>query len=191
MALSPQETLYQRLAERILARDAAAEEELFGIFHKRVRGFAVAHTRDAALADDLAQEVIWAVIRALRDGKVQQPAALPGFVLGTSRNLLADRMRDRARNRVEPLTGEMEATIPAPVAVDFERNHAARQAIHRLDPHERAVLFLGLVDGLRPEEIAERLNITAESVRKRKSRALRRLSEILGRGSQSGGPKLL
>src|SRR5689334_5144350 len=99
MALSPQETLYQRLAERVLARDAAAEEELFGIFHKRVRGFAVAHTRDAALADDLAQEVMWAVIRALRDGKVQQPAALTGFVLGTARNMLADRMRDRARRR--------------------------------------------------------------------------------------------
>ena len=70
-----------------------------------------------ALADDLAQEVIWAVIRALRDGKVQQPAALPGFVLGTSRNLLAERMRDRARNRAEPLTGELETSIPAPAGI--------------------------------------------------------------------------
>jgi RNA polymerase sigma-70 factor, ECF subfamily len=191
MAESPQETLYQRLAERIRAHDAAAEEELFTIFHKRVRGFGVAHTRDASLADDLAQEVVWAVIRALREGKVQQPAGLPAFVLGTARNLLADRLRDRSRSRTEPLTGEMETSIAAPAAADFDRHHSARQAIQKLDPHERAVLMLGLVDGLGPEEIAERLNITAESVRKRKSRALRRLSEILGHGSQSGGPRLL
>jgi len=191
MALSPQETLYLQLAERIRARDTAAEEELFGIFHKRVRGFVVARTRDAALADDLAQEVIWSVIRALRDAKVQQAAGLPAFVLGTARNMLADRLRERGRNRTEPLTEDMETSIAAPPAADFERHHSARQAIQRLDPHERAVLLLGLVDGLGPEEIAERLNITPESVRKRKSRALRRLSEMRGRESQSAGLKLL
>jgi RNA polymerase sigma-70 factor (ECF subfamily) len=191
MAISPQETLYLRLAERIRATDAAAEEELFGMFHKRIRGFAIAHTRDTTLADDLAQEVVWAVIRALRDGKVQQPAGLPAFVLGTARNLLANRIRERSRSRTEPLTGDMESSIPAPPAADFERHHSARQAIQRLEPHERAVLLLSLVDGLSPEEIADRLNITAESVRKRKSRALRRLWETLGRGSQSAGPRLL
>jgi RNA polymerase sigma-70 factor (ECF subfamily) len=191
MVGGPQAALYLRLAERIQARDAGAEEELVGIFHKRIRAYGVAHTHDSGIADDLAQEVVWAVIRALRDGKVQQPAALPAFVLGTARNLLADQIRERARTRTEALTIEMESAIPATPPADFERRHAARQSIERLEPHERAVLLLSLVDGLTPEEIAGRLNITAETVRKRKSRALRRLWEMLGHGSQSVGPRLL
>jgi RNA polymerase sigma-70 factor (ECF subfamily) len=182
MPSSPREAQYVKLAERIRVGDAAAEEELFGIFHKRVRGFGIAHTHDVALVDDLAQEVLWAVIRALREGKVQQPTALPGFVLGTARNLLASRIREHARSRTEPLTGEMEAMIPATVAADFDRQHSARQAIQHLEPHEREVLLLSLVDGLGADEIAERLNISAESVRKRKSRALRRLWGMLSPG---------
>jgi RNA polymerase sigma-70 factor (ECF subfamily) len=191
MDSSPQDTSYESLAARIQSREADAEEEFVAIFQRRVRGFAIAHTRDPDLADELAQEVLWAVIHAVREGKVQQPAQLPSFVLGTARNLLNDRLRVRSRDRTEPLTEEMEQSIPAVRQGDFERGHAARQAIGALEPHERWVLLLSLVDGLAAEEIALRLKIHPDAVRKRKSRALRKLAEILRPGSQSTGPRLL
>lgn len=182
-----QEARYESLAARIQSGDAAAEEEFVGLFQRRIRGFAIAHTHDWDLADELVQSVLWAVIRAVRDGKLQQPGQLPAFVLGTARNLLNDRLRTKSRERLEPLTDEMASTIPAAPSGDFERSHSARQAIATLEPHERWVLMLSLVEGLGPDEIAQRLKITPESVRKRKSRALRRLTEIMGASHNRAG----
>ena len=48
-----------------------------------------------------------------------------------------------------------------------------------------SVLLLALVDGLGPEQIGRRLGVTAEVVRQRKSRALRRLGELLKDPSQT------
>ena len=135
-------------------------------------------------AEELVQDVLWAVIRALREGRVQQPGQLGAFVWGTARNLLNDRIRLRARLRSTPLVPGAEFPHPARHQEEFERNHAARQAIARLDPHESAVIMLILVDGLGPEEVASRLGILPDAVRQRKSRALKKLGGLLGSRSQ-------
>lgn len=145
---------------------------------------------DSHLADELVQDVLWGVIRALREGRVEQPEQLPSFVFGTARNLLKDGIRTRARERLGPLP-EGEIPSPAQEQREFERTHAARQAIARLESHERIVLMLSLVEGLNPEQIAARLGINAAAVRQRKARALRRIGEILGTRSQSTAVDLL
>lgn len=186
-----QEAIFERLAASIQAGDAAAEEELVRIFQGRVRGFAIANTRDPDLAEELTQEVLWAVIRSLREGRVQQPARLPAFVWGAARNLLNDRLRNRSREKLDSLTDEMEFSRPAVEQREFERNRAAQQAIGTLEPHERGVLLLSLIDGLKPEQIAVRLGITCDTVRQRKSRALKKLAGILQPLSQKDRPGLL
>jgi RNA polymerase sigma-70 factor (ECF subfamily) len=185
------EGIFEILALRIQARDSAAEEEFVGMFQRRIRGFAMANSGDPALAEELSQDVLWAVIRSLRDGKVQQPAQLAAFVWGTARNLLSDRLRTRSREKLQPLTDEMEVSRPAVEQQEFERHRTARQAIGTLEPHERGVLLLSLVDGLRADDIAVRMGISSDAVRQRKSRALRKLAEILGPRSQTASPGLL
>jgi RNA polymerase sigma-70 factor (ECF subfamily) len=185
------EGTYEALAVRIQAKEVAAEEEFVGMFQRRIRGFALANAGDPALADELSQDVLWAVIRSLREGKVQQPAQLPAFVWGTARNLLSDRLRARSREKLQPLTDDMEMSQPAVEQEDFERQRAARQAIGALEPHERGVLLLSLVDGLRAEDIAARIGITSVAVRQRKSRALKKLAGILGTRSQTAPAGLL
>ncbi len=188
---TPMEGIFETLAVRIQAKEAAAEEEFVGLFQRRIRGFGLANSGDPALADELSQDVLWAVIRSLREGKVQQPAQLPAFVWGTARNLLNDRLRSRSREKLQPLRDDMEVAQPALEQAEFERQRAARQAIGTLEPHERGVLLLSLVDGLRADDIAARIGITAEAVRQRKSRALKKLAEILGTRSQTATPGLL
>ena len=188
---TPMEGIFETLAVRIQANEAAAEEEFVGLFQRRIRGFGLANSGDPALADELSQDVLWAVIRSLREGKVQQPAQLPAFVWGTARNLLNDRLRSRSREKLQPLRDDMEVAQPALEQAEFERQRAARQAIGTLEPHERGVLLLSLVDGLRADDIAARIGITAEAVRQRKSRALKKLAEILGTRSQTATPGLL
>jgi RNA polymerase sigma factor (sigma-70 family) len=179
------------LAERIRTGDPGAEDEFVGIFHRRVRAFVLANSAGEGLAEELVQETMWAVIRALRQGRVQQTEQLPAFVWGTARNLLKDRFRLQARDKTTPLPPDTDFPSPTRDREDFERRHAARQAIATLEPHERAVLLLGLVDGLSPDEIAQRLGILPDAVRQRKSRALKKLTELLASRSQPPRPRLL
>ena len=169
------------LAARICTGDSGAEEEFVHAFQGRIKAFALANGADPQTSDDLVQEVLWGVIRALRDRRVQQPEQLAGFVWGTARNLLRDRLRMRARDKTTSLAPSADFPRPAREQHEFERNHAAQQAIAMLEPHEREVPLLSLVDGLGPEEIADRLGILPDAVRQRKSRAMRKLSELLAR----------
>lgn len=178
------------MAARIRAGDARAEEEFVAMFERRVRAFAVVNLSDAATAEELVQDILWGVIRALREGRVEKTEQLAAFVFGTARNLLKDGVRSRARQKLTPL-GEAEIPRRPSEQEEFERNHAAQQAIAKLEPHERIVLMLTLVEGLNPEQIGERLGMQANAVRQRKARALRKLGEILRPRSQNAGPHLL
>lgn len=191
MHLTPQVGSLQELAARIEKGDAGAEEDFFRLFEGRVRAFAIANSGDRDLADDLVQEALWAVIRALRNGQVRQPDQLTSFIFGTARNLLNDRLRSRGREKLDQLSQQPDIARADVEQRRFERHHAACQAIRMLEPHERAVLLLTLVDGLGAEEVAARLGITPESVRQRKSRAIRKLSGILAASSQNPAPRLL
>jgi RNA polymerase sigma factor (sigma-70 family) len=187
--ISPQASHLVQLAVRVFSGDVTAEEEIVRLFQRPVRAFVLMSTGIPQLADELVQEVMWAAICALREGRVEQPAQMGAFIRGIARNLIADHARARAREKLSPLPDD----LPHPGSGHelFERNHAARQAIATLDPHEQAVLLLALVDGLGPEEIGRRLGVTGEVVRQRKSRALRRLTELLKDPSQTRSRSLL
>ena len=179
------------LADRIQAGDAEAEDEFVHMFQRRVRAFALANGADEPIAEELVQETLWGVITALRQGRVQQPEQLAAFVWGTARNHLNHRFRLKARDKTTSLSSSADFPRPPREHEDFERQHAARQAIATLEPHERAVLLLSLVDGLGPDEIAERLGILPDAVRQRKSRALKKLTEMLAGRSQPDRRRLL
>jgi RNA polymerase sigma factor (sigma-70 family) len=191
MGPTPQTANFADLAIRVQAGDLAAEDELFRTFEARVRAYGIVNSGDSYLAEELVQEVLWAVIRALRKGQVRQTDQLPSFVFGTARNLLNDCVRVRAREKLDQISLHQEIAHPAAEQHAFERKLAAEQAIRTLEPHERVVLLLGMVDGLDPEEIAGRLGISPESVRQRKSRAIRKLTELLAHQSQKLSPGLL
>jgi RNA polymerase sigma-70 factor (ECF subfamily) len=185
------ETSLCSLADRIQAGDSDAEEGFVQMFQRRVLAFALANGADESLAEELVQDTLWGVIAALRQGRVEHPEQLAAFVWGTARNHLNQRFRVRARDKTTNLSPTADFPRPPREHEDFERQHAARQAIAKLEPHERVVLLLSLVDGLGPEEIGDRLGILPDAVRQRKSRAIKKLSEMLGSRSQAGRGRLL
>ncbi|HWD00725.1 MAG TPA: sigma-70 family RNA polymerase sigma factor [Candidatus Sulfopaludibacter sp.] len=191
MELVPHSGSLENLAVRIQSGDVAAEDELFRKFEGRVRAFCLVNSGDSYLAEELVQDVLWAVIRALRKGQVRNTDQVPAFVFGTARNLLNDRIRSRSREKLDQLSLQMDFPQPVLEQHVFERRHAAEQAIRTLEPHERVVLLLSLVEGLGLDEIAVRLAISPESVRQRKSRAIRKLTERLAAQSQMLSPGLL
>jgi len=66
LLIAPQKTL----GERIRSGNPSAEEELVRAFSSRVTFLALARTRDPELARDLTQEVMLAVLCALREGQL-------------------------------------------------------------------------------------------------------------------------
>jgi RNA polymerase sigma-70 factor (ECF subfamily) len=172
----------RRLVERIAAGDAGAESELAARFDARLRTMMAVRTRDREAARDLAQEAMIAVLGALRKGQLREAERLPGFVHGTARNVLNGYFRQRqARPAPVELTEDAASFVPEDHVVGGERERALRQGLDRLEPEERAVVVMTLVDDLKPGEIARRLGLSPEVVRTRKSRALKRLTEHVRR----------
>lgn len=166
------------LADRIGRGDEAAENELAQLFRPRVMGVLSARTHDRETARELCNDVLMAVVRALRDGRLHERDRLAGFVLGTARNVANNHVRSR---RLRPVEGPLPEDLPqepGPDAVELrERSEALRGALAHLAPIDRHILALVVVDGQRSGEVAAQLGLSPEVVRARKCRALKRLSE--------------
>ena len=93
--LTPQQQ--SSLAERVRTREPSAEEELVSLFSDRIRVLVLARTRDPETARDLTQEVMLAVVLALRHEQLREPERLAAFVYGIARNVINNYLRTRSR----------------------------------------------------------------------------------------------
>jgi RNA polymerase sigma-70 factor (ECF subfamily) len=166
------------LVEQIRRGEPSAEERLAGLFHERIRLLALARTRNREAAIELAQDVVMAVLLALRNGHIRESEKLTAFVYGTARNHLNNYFRVRSRTpENDELLPDHVVVEPADPIAEFERLNLVRQALTTLNAEDRKILSLTLVDGLKPGEIAQRLGLSSEVVRARKSRLVKKMVE--------------
>ena len=173
------------LAHRIHDGDRAAESRFARLYCDCVFAMALARTHDRAAARELMDDVLMAVILALRHGSVRDGRRLGGFVRGTAVNTINAYSR---RQRRFPLTTALDDRL---VTADLGEEHDAddrrstiRAAVARLEPRDQKILLLSLDEGLKPGEIAARLGLSAVVVRQRKCRALRALVASIGDGGK-------
>jgi RNA polymerase sigma-70 factor (ECF subfamily) len=181
---------WQDLAERVREGDSSAEEELSMHFHPRIVAMAVVRLRNSEAAREIAQEALLAVLVALREGKLREPEKLPAFVSGTARNLVNNHFR-LLREQPNPVALDPETPSAVNLATETElaeQRRAVRGALERIDPRDRLILLLTLVDGMNPREIAPRVGISPENVRTRKMRAIRQVTELLKKLSRKKTP---
>ena len=171
------------LAERVQAGDSSAEAELVDRFYARIYAMALARTGEREVARDLSQEVMLAVLRALREGRLREEDGLAGYVWTTARNQISYYFRRRAVRSEEPVPDALESELPDPEEClhDSRRRRAARLALDRLGRADRQLLYLSFFEGLKPREVAARLGLAPPVVRMRKSRALKRARAVLER----------
>lgn len=170
--------------ERPDGSDHDAHAETLERFRNPLRLFAARRTGDWTAAEDIAQEAICRTLEALRNGKVRNAAALPGFVFQTALHVCmhhgsAAGRENRALTRFSASPGP-SAVDPLSDLISEERREQVRAALERLDEEDRAVLSLTYVEAASTSEIGRRLNLTEGNVRVRRHRALKRLGEILG-----------
>jgi RNA polymerase sigma factor (sigma-70 family) len=168
------------LASRIRSGDAAAEEQFVRMFSRSVLAIAWSRTGDYDGAQDVMQEVMWSVLKALREGRVQEPEKLPAYICRAAENQAAGYTRTRARRKELPLC-DITVPISEERSVKIGRIDLQRvlQALNALD---QKILLMMLVDELGPGEVAARLNLSPEVVRARKSRAIKKIKKIVTKG---------
>ena len=160
--------------------------ELTAQFWDRIRFFAMRRLRDAALAEDVAQETLRRTLEALRAGRVEKPEALPAFLFETARHVCMHKGRSsgreaRAFQRVAA-DGEEDTSARDPLSalISEERREQVRRCLSRLDDDDRSLLAMSYEEALGAEEIGTRLGITGGAVRVRRHRALGKLAELMG-----------
>jgi RNA polymerase sigma-70 factor (ECF subfamily) len=168
------------LVERIRQGDTDAEEEVVRQFTRRIFVLSFVRTRDREIARELVQDILMAVIAALRKGQLLDPDKLPAFVHGTARNLVNSRLRsERRQPRLEALSDDLPEPSKIETIEDAERLQFVHQALKSLADEDRKILHMTLVEGHKPAEIADLLGLTAEVVRTRKLRATRKVAEFV------------
>jgi RNA polymerase sigma-70 factor (ECF subfamily) len=155
--------------------DAVAESELCRRLLPRVHAWGMKHMRDEAAALDLGQQVLVAVLEALRDRRVVEVDRLGAFVFGVcKRSLLALRSGERRRAELLerfalPSDGINEIAQTAP-----DRRRLAT-CFDRLAPRARTVLALSFFAERSADEIAGELGTSSGNVRVLRHRALEQL----------------
>jgi RNA polymerase sigma-70 factor (ECF subfamily) len=165
------------LVSRLQAGNEAAATEFVHMFEGRLRTMIAQRLRDRELARDLTQEALLAALNAVRGGGLREPERLAAFVYGVGRNVVNNHLRRRQNAPAEvPLEPDALASAsPADTIEEDEQRRLAERAVGSLPRQDRDILTLTLVDGLKPGAIAERLQLSVDVVRARKSRALKKV----------------
>ncbi len=166
----------ETLVARIRAGDSGAEEQLIHTYRRGVLVITTARTHDPEVARDITQEVMIAVLKALRAGQLRESNKLSAFIQGIARNLVNNYLRTRARRAEDDLEGvELPGPNPTDELERAERQRLLRRELDTLNATDQQILLLAFVDGHSLAEVARRVGMSHEAVRARKSRAVKRL----------------
>jgi RNA polymerase sigma-70 factor (ECF subfamily) len=174
------EELARSIASGLAGSTDAEEAELYRRFAPRVRLYGRRHLRDAAAADDLAQDVLLLAIERLRAGEVRKPEEIGSFILGTSR-MMAHSER-RLTHRREALAARfLDPMVEAPSSLAALDTPRVAACLNRLDERDRLVVLLTFYAEREAPAIAADLGVSPGAVRTLRHRAMSRLRDcVLG-----------
>lgn len=184
-----EEPLPPEVIEGVRRRDRQALSVFFGRFAPRVYDLAYRMLGEKSAAEDATQEVF---LRVYRGAASLDPQRRPDpWVIRVTQNVCRDvwrskhhriAMRSRPAEEVDAV-GALPSAAPDPerVTADAQRREVVQRAILELPTSLREVVLLHDYQDLSHPEIAEVLGTSHAAIRKRYSRALAKLGEILGR----------
>ena len=167
--------------------DEAAFRALYARAAPRLLGYARKVGGRADLADDVVQETFLRYLSA--DPPAMTEDQTMAYLYRITTRLMIDRWRENERERRwlgRPMGGETLDDIAAePGAGGLDPD--LEDALARLKPRERALLWLAYVEGRPHKEMAGMLGLAAPSVRVLLFRARRRLARILDEAGLAPG----
>lgn len=162
----------RELLMAVRKQDTEAFKKLFHRHSQAVHAYIVAAVTSPDDIDDILQEVWILGWTKLDPRRMRGDSALP-WLLATARNLAFNANRARGRHLTEPLgVADIEgADNAADYAARGELATALRGALRKLEPFDRQILSLCLVEGLTYKEAAVRTRTSTSIIRNRLSRS--------------------
>ena len=176
-----------QLVLRVESGDPSALETLYERYVRQCFGLALRMLDDAALAEEVVQEVftkLW-----VRPGSYSsQKGKFVSWLLSLVHHRCIDELRRRSRTEVpldDPVTGSLLDTQVDPdpdvgdQVVIKEQQQVVRAALGQISDSQRQVLELAYYRGLSQSEIAARLNQPLGTVKTRMRQGLKNLRTLL------------
>jgi RNA polymerase sigma-70 factor (ECF subfamily) len=171
-----------RLVAQLRAGEAAAFDQVYAHYNRRLFSFLARLARSRDVAEDLVEEV-WLRLVAQRD-RLRPDTRFGPWLFTVARNLYLSYCRSRLlENAHLPDAAEgcpaelFRSPFEATAATEFERQ--LETALAQLPAAYREVLLLVAVEGLRPGEAATICGVSPEAMRQRLSRARALLAQRL------------
>jgi len=187
MSTQPVEVSFAQAIAPIEPPAAHATEDWAGVVERLLAGDRASQLRIARLVTgflarwgaydfreewpDLVQDVLLALVRAAREGRVEKPEAVIGYVRSIAHHKFMDRLRARVRHGGEEST-PVEDALPLP-GCDRLRTGAnqdvvtdVRRALERLPERKRRVIFAVYGEGKSYEQAAEETGTPLGSVKR-------------------------
>ena len=163
--------------------DMWALEELCRLYHPRLCRYAFALTRSREEAEDVAQETLVAMLRALPGFRGADAGKFEGWLFRIARNRVYSEAR---RKRPAPIPEGFDppdtAPLPGERLEQAERRARLLQALDGLDAESREMVVLRYGLGLSYVQAAAALDTSPARVKWRLHDAREKLRKLLGEG---------
>jgi RNA polymerase sigma-70 factor (ECF subfamily) len=161
------------LVQRALQADPESFGQLCRRYYHSLVAVADSILLDHHLAEDAAQEALAHACRQLP--RLQQPERFGPWVLAICRNVARDMRRDHVRQRVSAEDCDAQ-TSDCP---DDGQGEILAEALRRLSPPLREVVFLRFYNEMSYEQMARALGATPQSIDGRLRRAKKRIAAFM------------
>ena len=177
----------QEYLARLQAHDAPTEAHFVNYFSKLLKAKLHSDGYSESALNDILQETLYRVLKAVYDNKIQNPTSLRSFVYG-----VCDRVEweyDRGEWRLWQNDSEEFPEIPddrnpsGSPARQAEVRQAALWVLNKMPEKDRKILVAVFMDEKEREDICQEFGITRDNLRVLLHRALTTARTILARGA--------
>jgi RNA polymerase sigma-70 factor (ECF subfamily) len=169
----------EALLARVAQSDPGAFEALYDRYSGPVYSLAAGMLRDAALAQEVAQDVFLAISRSAREFEARRGSAR-AWILSVAHHKSVDAVRRSRRNLTvalpDTITDDTDVIEAAQARVDAGH---VRQALEALSVEQRAAIVLAYYGGYTQREIAQRLGVPLGTIKTRMREGLLHLRTAL------------
>lgn len=170
----------EQLLAQVIARDAAALQQLYQRHGSAVYSLAQYILRESAVAEELTQEVFLTVWNKAEQYHAEH-ARFRTWLLSITRHRAIDQIRQR-RRRITSAFSLDDASVAeehAPATEPIDTQRELHLLLRHLPPEQRLAIELCYFEGYTHEEIAARLNIPLGTLKSRILLGLKKLRVMM------------
>ena len=161
---------YKVLVEQAKKRDKEAFAKLYELIYQDMYRFALYTLKNSQDAEDIVSDTVIDAYESIK--KLRNAEAFKGWIFRILSNKCRRKMKDYVDKTVE-LPEELSHKG------DFTEDVATREAFMQLSNEERLIISMSIFAGYSSREIGDILNKNDNTVRSDKSRALKKMEQML------------